>query len=125
MKARRMGMMQVRALLDRAEARVRRSAIKNGWEVTRYSAKASRRSRYLWLDHPTRGRVKVRLGDHLPDHPSDNTIHGLVGVLRGVDGVCRWLRSKQCAQKPRRKPAGAGVASRPATEDDRGVSSWP
>lgn len=88
-----------RARRDQVEADtllIQSEAVGHGWAERKPAYTTRRRlSRYLKLAHPERGRVTVRISDHLPTCPAgggQSLLLHVVGVPGSLGSALAWLR---------------------------------
>lgn len=108
MKRKRMSQAELRKRMARASARIIATAIRHGWEFEIVPA-VSTATVYFKLAHPKRGRVRIRVSDHLGLEPYNYTLHVRIDGRRDVAAVCGWLgdparrcRARKAARHGRR-----------------------
>ena len=80
-------------------------AAKNGWQLKTLYRSRRTFSVYLSLWHPRRGKIKVRIADHVANRPMRFALHCLVGLDGSLPVCCRWLNSSARACRLRKVAA--------------------
>lgn len=108
MKKKRMSRAELRKRMAEAAARIISTAIKHGWAFEIEPA-VSTQTVYFKLRHPKRGRVRIRLSDHLGVQPYRYCLHVRIDARRDVAAACGWLadptrrcRARKAARHGRR-----------------------